>query len=450
MCARSAPTGASARAAALAGRAGPTTYIPSTIAVAVAVAADLCAGRRGRFVEVRRAQKKCRMRVREATCMAVARPAAAAAAAALPGPRACVTHDSPRPVCRVRAGCSAVAAPPQRRRGASSRPAVEAAGPSERVVTAAVRLRRRPARAALVAAAVGSFTGGFKRGNDSLSRATIAECALGVLLALPILPNLVYLPLGGLFLAFVKLSFAAGRKSLDLIESTATSEWRCCQRLEALAKTAAAATKPAISWLAPLGSLELSSGMSMVVQGLAYTETSVSTLAGGLACVLGCLALSPLVAYGTWAAEQGRLEPDYDVEASTVDAVQARLWILWLLVVAMPVLLFVDEHLAPQHSNRRLNILLTIYAIPFLLALGFAIFFTSQDDSFIESIVLLRRLAHMEARAGLLRRLLCVPRHVAARRVGSASLYRQRDGGHGRLDGRSFGSSAKGRRSSRR
>ena len=80
----------------------------------------------------------------------------------------------------------------------------------------------------------------------------------------------------------------------------------------------------------------------MVVQGLPYTATSLSTLAGGIASVLGCLALSPLVAYGTWAAEQGRLEPDYDVEDSAVEAVQARLWIPWLLV-AMPVLLFAPD-----------------------------------------------------------------------------------------------------------
>ncbi|EOD29784.1 hypothetical protein EMIHUDRAFT_113574 [Emiliania huxleyi CCMP1516] len=267
--------------------------------------------------------------------------------------------------------------------------------------------------AALVAAAVGSLTGGFRRDSFvivdeedeegvSLSRAKIAKCALGVLLALPILPNLVYLPLGGLFFAFVKLSFAAGRKSLDLIESTATSEWPRCQRLEALTKAAAAATKPAISWLAPLGSLELSSGMSMVVQGLAYTETSLSTLAGGLACVLGCLALSPLVAYGTWAAEQGRLEPDYDVEDSVVDAVQARAWILWLLV-ATPVVLFVvdicfmKDKLLRQRckkggiylsftSDADLNVVLTVYVI-FLLALGFLILFTSQDDAYIERVI---------------------------------------------------------------
>ncbi|EOD34348.1 hypothetical protein EMIHUDRAFT_98740 [Emiliania huxleyi CCMP1516] len=255
--------------------------------------------------------------------------------------------------------------------------------------------------AALVAAAVGSFTGGFRRGNASLSRATIAKITLGGLLALPILPNLVYLPLGVLFFAFAKLSFAAGRRSLDLIASTDEMNWTRCKRVEALTKTAAAATKPAISWLAPLGSLKLSSSMSMVVQGLAYTETSLSTLAGGMACVLGCLALSPLVAYGTWAADQGRLEPDYDVEDSVVEAVQARLWMLWLLV-AMPVVLFAVDRLRgkllvercdeggiylPLTSDARRNVLLTIYVIPFLLALGIAILFTSQNDSYIEGII---------------------------------------------------------------
>ena len=121
--------------------------------------------------------------------------------------------------------------------------------------------------------------------------------------------------------------------------------------------------------------------MSMVVQGLAYTETSLSTLAGGLACVLGCLTLSPLVANGTWAAEQGRLEPDYDVEDSAVDAVQARPWVLWLLV-ATPVVLCTKTVLSCSCYKG----FLTGYAIPFLLALGFAIFFTSQDDSYIERI----------------------------------------------------------------
>ena len=256
--------------------------------------------------------------------------------------------------------------------------------------------------AALVAAAVGSLTGGFRRGNGWLSPAMLAKFTLGGLLALPILPNLVYLPLGGLFLAFVKLSFAAGRRSLHLIDSTDTLNWARWKQLEALTKTAAAATKPAISWLAPLGSLKLSSGMSMVVQGLPYTETSLSTLAGGLACVLGCLALAPLVAYGTWAAEQGRLEPTYDVEDSVVDAVQARLWMLWLLV-ATPVLLFaLDYHSGFDLIFKRcekggiylsltsepdLNVRLTIYIIPYLLTLGVAVFFTSQDDSYIERII---------------------------------------------------------------
>ena len=301
---------------------------------------------------------------------------------------------------------------------------------------------------ALVLAAVGSLTGGFRRGNDWLTRATIAKCALGVLLALPILPNLVYLPLAVLFLLFVKLSFAAGWL-LTIIESTATwccsclvgmAKWVltkiatisestatiiesaatwCCSGLVGIAKwvltNIATQLKTAISWLAPLGSLELSSGMSMVVQGLAYTETSVSTLAGGLACVLGCLALSPLVAYGTWAAEQGRLESDYSgSEDSVVDAVQARPWILWLLV-AMPVVLLVADCFLqgqllfvrcrdrtyrsspvpigtyrPQvRTSARIDVyvILTVYVIPFLLALGFAIFFTSLDDSFIERLL---------------------------------------------------------------
>ena len=77
---------------------------------------------------------------------------------------------------------------------------------------------------------------------------------------------------------------------------------------------------------------------------------------------------------------------------------------LWLLV-ATPVLLYAvdlffmngklllercekyDIYLSLTSNARFCAILLTVCAIPFLLALGFAIFFTSQDDSFIESIV---------------------------------------------------------------
>jgi len=93
---------------------------------------------------------------------------------------------------------------------------------------------------------------------------------------------------------------------------------------------------------------------------------------------------------------------DYDVEDSVVEAVQARLWILWLLVVT-PVLLFAVEFFLQGKlladrckkggiylsltSSPVLNVLLTVYAIPFLLALVFAIFFTSQDDSYIERVI---------------------------------------------------------------
>ena len=93
----------------VAGRAGPTTYIPGTAPIAVAIAAGRSAARQGRFCEVRGARKKCRMRVRVAACTAVARPDAAAAAAALPGPPAHVAHDSPRPVRRAGEGRSAAA-----------------------------------------------------------------------------------------------------------------------------------------------------------------------------------------------------------------------------------------------------------------------------------------------------------------------------------------------------
>ena len=100
--------------AAAADGAAPTAHVPGVAATATAAATDLSAARWGRSREVRAARKKRRVCVRVATCTAVARPDAAAAAAALPGPRARVAHNSPRLVCRVAAGRSAAAAPSQR------------------------------------------------------------------------------------------------------------------------------------------------------------------------------------------------------------------------------------------------------------------------------------------------------------------------------------------------
>ena len=99
--------------AAAADGAAPTAHVPGVAATATTAAAGLSADLRDRSREVRAARKKRRECVRVASCTAVARPDAAAAVAALPGPRAHVAHDSPRPVCRVGAGRSAVAAPPQ-------------------------------------------------------------------------------------------------------------------------------------------------------------------------------------------------------------------------------------------------------------------------------------------------------------------------------------------------
>ena len=66
VCSIDASIGAYAWAAALAGRVDPTTYIPGTAPIAVAIAAGRSAARQGRFCEVRGARKKCRMRVRVA------------------------------------------------------------------------------------------------------------------------------------------------------------------------------------------------------------------------------------------------------------------------------------------------------------------------------------------------------------------------------------------------
>ena len=106
-----------------------------------------------------------------------------------------------------------------------------------------------------------------------------------------------------------------------------------CGWLEPLIKKAASATHTAVGWMKPVGSLKLSSGMSMCVQGLEYGETSLSTLSGGLACVLGSLMLSPLVIYGKWAEEHGRLEPAFD--ASAAEEVGVHSWLLWTLATIL-------------------------------------------------------------------------------------------------------------------
>ena len=115
------------RVAAAADGATPTARVPGVVPIAIAAIIDFSGARRGRSREVRAARKKCRVHVRVATCRAVARPDAAAAAAALHGPRAHVGHGSPRRVCRAGAGRSAATAPPRCRRSASSWSAAEAA-----------------------------------------------------------------------------------------------------------------------------------------------------------------------------------------------------------------------------------------------------------------------------------------------------------------------------------
>ena len=111
--ARSGPAGTSTAVAERAGGLGPTARMPGVTAAAAAAATDLSTDRAGRFAKVRAAPKKTLLAHVAVIGTAVTRPDAAAAAAALPRPRAHVTHASLRPVCRVGAGRSAVAAPPQ-------------------------------------------------------------------------------------------------------------------------------------------------------------------------------------------------------------------------------------------------------------------------------------------------------------------------------------------------
>ena len=101
-----------------------------------------------------------------ATSTAVARPDAAAAAAALPWPRARVAHDSLRPVWRVHAARSAVAAPSQR---------AELAGRGGRSAAGNGRNRRRPvAQAVLASRADYGSSGGARKPRKARSAAAFA------------------------------------------------------------------------------------------------------------------------------------------------------------------------------------------------------------------------------------------------------------------------------------
>ena len=51
-----------------------------------------------------------------------------------------------------------------------------------------------------------------------------------------------------------------------------------------------------------MGTLKLTNGMTRTTQGLEFSETSISTLAGSVACLLGGVALSPVIAYAVWTA----------------------------------------------------------------------------------------------------------------------------------------------------
>ena len=147
--------------------AAPTAHVPGAAATATAAAADLSADLRGRSREVRAARNKRRVCVRVASCTAVVRPDAAAAAATLPGPRAHAILDSPCPVCRAGAGRSAVAAPPQdaERAGRGGRPAARNR-----------RNGRRAAAAAAVAArAAAGSVGGVRGAHAARSAATAAS-----------------------------------------------------------------------------------------------------------------------------------------------------------------------------------------------------------------------------------------------------------------------------------
>ena len=111
--ARSALAGTSSRAAEPADGAVPMALVPGVVAAALAAAADISGPCRARSREVRAARRKRHLCVRVGHVRGRCAAGRRRCRRGLPGPRARVAHDSPRPVCRVGAGRSAVAAPPQ-------------------------------------------------------------------------------------------------------------------------------------------------------------------------------------------------------------------------------------------------------------------------------------------------------------------------------------------------
>jgi hypothetical protein len=171
-----------------------------------------------------------------------------------------------------------------------------------------------------------------------------------------------------------------------------TSRWSCVTQWAA---GLAGPTKTAVGWLAPVGGLKMSGSMSMTLQGLQYSETSVATLAGGLACLLGSLVLAPMMVYGAWAAADTQAAGGSAV--GTTSALWTTRWVLWGALAGLVLLLVLDvrSQFNPSSTpvlltkalqrglyfdlvdNPTENVVISIYALPFVSILSSAIFMSA-------------------------------------------------------------------------
>jgi len=149
--------------------------------------------------------------------------------------------------------------------------------------------------------------------------------------------------------------------------------------------------------------------------GSPYTETSTHTFAGGLACVLSSLALSPMVCYGMLAAEQERLEPDFDLEDSMVDWVQAALdphslSVLHVVLALLPFCCCVGGVVSASIGSKEDQEKITrgawtracIFFFAPLIVLGpLVAVFAFLDDAYIESIFQRTQICYTDSFASL-------------------------------------------------
>lgn len=317
----------------------------------------------------------------------------------------------------------------------------------------------------------------------------LAKYALIALLTLPAVPNIVYVPLGLLYLGFAQLTLLLGRMASDHIiaskpkdavrpdkaappaqeaaksiklaallakveanqelasklevdaatlgemrhelergkessqpaasekGSTDSLVWDCTclpdclhERVPEWANGSAAPAKTAIGWIRPIFSLKQSNGMAMVQQAVPYGETSVVTLAGGMASLVTSIALSQLVAYGSWAATDTSLMGDVqvngtvvhafrgqlDVQTTIVHALKMNLWVMWCAlgvhVVFICILPFLRANsqmqglIGAERWKRVVSCVLVALCILFVSLLPITIVLWLLDEVFLISI----------------------------------------------------------------